>query len=437
MVRCAAVVLAACLLNVYVWGFDESVSKALAETAVSADSREADEAIDRLRALGPPGLQALFTRYPGEVEALRKRAGSNAVLSDETLRVRKAIDRVAQQLDAYSSGLYWYTDLERAKKAAQQSGKPLLVLRMLGNLTDDCSCANSRFFRTALYANKEVSTYMREHFVLAWSSERPVPKITIDFGDGRKLERTITGNSVHYVLDSNGIIVDALPGLYGPGAFLRVLKRIESVAKKSAQLMGEDIRLNLLAYHSEQSRDLSNRLLLHSTKKVITEIEQPRAEEKPSAEAASKISWSKKAVEIPLLPAGAASNTTDVEKLFWEHAARDYAGDAVLDENSRFLMRAKYPVANQTPEGMTTAMMERIIVKFEASIALDTARNELKLHLQIHNWLGGAEVSRDVDALNKRVYKELFLTPREDPWLGLVPEATYTGLENEGLAWKQ
>lgn len=53
---------------------------------------------------------------------------------------------------------------------------------------------------------------LRQSFVLHWESVRPVPKVTIDFGDGRRIERTLTGNSVHVVLDSYGHPVDALPG---------------------------------------------------------------------------------------------------------------------------------------------------------------------------------------------------------------------------------
>ena len=40
---------------------------------------------------------------------------------------------------------------------------------------------------------------------------------------------------------------------------------------------------------------------------------------------------------------------------------------------------------------------------------------------------------RDVDALNERVYAELFLTPRSDPWIGLVPSGVYSALENNGI----
>lgn len=95
--------------------------------------------------------------------------------------------------------MYWYTDIEQAKAAARTSGKPILSLRLLGSLDQDLSCANSRFFRVALYPNVEISKLLQDPLILHWQSVRPVPKVTIDFGDGRKLERTITGNSIHYI----------------------------------------------------------------------------------------------------------------------------------------------------------------------------------------------------------------------------------------------
>src|SRR6185436_7660677 len=90
-------------------------------------------------------------------------------------------------------------------------------------LTDEYSCANSRFFRTVLYANQGVADLLRERFVLVWVSERPVPVVTIDYGDGRVLKRTLTGNSAHYVLDPQGRVVDALHGLFDPATFVRIL----------------------------------------------------------------------------------------------------------------------------------------------------------------------------------------------------------------------
>ena len=139
---------------------------------------------------------------------------------------RDAIDQIGGQRTCSVSRLYWHTDLEGAMLEAQRTGKPILSLRMLGKLTEEYSCANSRFFRTTLYSNQEISDSLREHYILHWQSVRPVPRVTIDFGDGRKLERTLTGNSAHYVLDSDGQPLDALPGLYSPQAFQAWLARL-------------------------------------------------------------------------------------------------------------------------------------------------------------------------------------------------------------------
>src|SRR5207248_5840244 len=134
-------------------------------------------------------------------------------------------------------------------RAAQESGKPILSLRLLGTLDTEFSCANSRFFRTVLYPDPAVGKYLRENFVLHWQSHRPVPKLTIDFGDGRKIERTITGNSVHYVLAPDGRVVDVIPGLYGPAAFLRALNDAASIAALADR---PDFVQRLASYHEFQ-----------------------------------------------------------------------------------------------------------------------------------------------------------------------------------------
>jgi hypothetical protein len=49
---------------------------------------------------------------------------------------------------------------------------------------------------------------------------RQVPKVTIDMGDGRVIRRTLTGNTVIYVLSAEGRVADAFPGVYTPADFL-------------------------------------------------------------------------------------------------------------------------------------------------------------------------------------------------------------------------
>src|SRR5882724_11524185 len=124
------------------------------------------------------------------------------------------LDRVCAQKDAHTSLLYWFTDLDAAVTEARRRKRPILSLRLLGRLDEELSCANSRFFRKLLYPDLRINQILRQDYVLHWQSVRPVPRVTIDFGDGRVVERTLTGNSIHYVLDADGTVIDGLPGLY-------------------------------------------------------------------------------------------------------------------------------------------------------------------------------------------------------------------------------
>ena len=135
------------------------------------------------------------------------------------------LNRAGHAFDNGESRLFWFTDLDAARAQAGRENKPILSLRLLGNLSDELSCANSRLFRVLLYPNAEINRQLRENFVLHWSSERSVPVATIDMGDGRILKRTLTGNSAHYLLNADGTPLDVLPGLYAPAEFAAWLQR--------------------------------------------------------------------------------------------------------------------------------------------------------------------------------------------------------------------
>ena len=238
-----------------------AVYEKLAHDATSPDSSIAQPAIAALRAFGPAGLEAMLRAHAESIRSHTLGSALPGIQKNDSqwLRLGAALDAISRQRDSYASGLYWYTDFDQAEAAARASGKPILSLRLLGNLDDELSCANSRFFRTTLYANSQVSAYLRDHFILHWKSVRPVPKFTIDFGDGRKLERTITGNSIHYVLDADGRIIDALPGLYGAQAFLTGLQQAAAIVNRCATSPGSERDHILHDYHCARTAR-SNRI---------------------------------------------------------------------------------------------------------------------------------------------------------------------------------
>jgi hypothetical protein len=332
--------------------------------------------------------------------------------------------------------LYWYKDLESAKSASKETGKPILSLRLLGNLNDELSCANSRFFRTALYPNAVVSQLLRDRFILHWQSERPVPKVTIDFGDGRKLEQTLTGNSIHYVLDSEGRPIDAIPGLYSSQAFIENLKDAEK-AVISVQNLNGDLKLRrevLVKYHRDRYAKLEKnwqadltRLRLPAQPLLPLTVTDPKA----SAMLASRLTVGKAMVELPTLsrtdtailseiaPVSQFAKLSDVN---WARLARLYQNRVYLDQGSLKVMERKLS---------PTAALKSVVDSFERAIAQDTVRNEYVFHAQIHNWFVNDEFANgetSLAALNRRVYDQLFLTPASDPWLGLVNEHVYTGI---------
>lgn len=82
-----------------------------------------------------------------------------------------------------------------------------------------------------LLFDKDLSAQLQKRYVLSWESVRPVPKATIDFGEGRVLTRTLKGNCVFYLCAPDGTVQDILPGVYTPEDFLAELRSGGSVAQ--------------------------------------------------------------------------------------------------------------------------------------------------------------------------------------------------------------
>lgn len=456
-------------------------STAIRATAAEAadpqcDAPKPDEAVvAQYRAQGPQGLQTLFDELDpllAHLEDARQGSGTPeqiASLEAQVERLERLIDAVGRQRYCSVSRLYWYTDWDQAKQAALQSGKPILSLRMLGNLDDELSCANSRFFRTTLYANAEISQHLREHFILHWKSVRPVPKVTIDFGDGRKLVRTVTGNSAHYVLTCTGHVVDVLPGLYGTRAFLEKLQTAETAARQLAPVHPSARPAALQAYHQQrlqaldaawhhdlQRVGLTARTPGHpsaatSPSKPTTNAANPGQRgdppadnaipaDSPPARAAAGLAVPKARIEMPLVAAitPPLPTPTEANDELWNAIAGLHRSETVLDRSTADLISREAPAATVAAnvavgKRAVESPLLRLLSKLRSSIALDTVRNEYLLHRQIHHWFASGTAPADLEALNERVYAELFLTPSSDPWLGLMPKDVYTALTNDGI----
>jgi hypothetical protein len=410
------------------------------QSPVMATEIASSPEIDRLRSQGYAGIDRFLKTNGAELARLRTQTDN-----PRWKQLNKTLDSICKQRDCEASHLYWYTDLDTAKQAAAASGKPILSLRMLGNLDEDLSCANSRFFRITLYSHPEIAQLLRDKYILHWQSVRPVPKITIDFGDGRKVQQTITGNSIHYILDQTGRPIDALPGLYAPIAFKQHLTQAAEFVAKFHQLAAPNRRTALDSYHQTQLTTLQANWK-QDLDKLGVNIPIPTSikslNDPPTAAEAGGIAISKSAIESPILQLTRAfSQRSSILKQatddpLWVKLGEIHQQDAVLAENSLQLIRRKRPQLvsqNARDKSDDRDPIPELVTKFQKLIAIDSIRNEYLLHSQIHQWLMGDRFSTNVESLNTRVYDRLFLTPKSDRWLGLMPGDGYTGIDRDGM----
>jgi hypothetical protein len=384
-----------------------------------------------LRAEGPAALQRLLKRW-------------DAAGGPDREGLAALIDQVAAQRYATVSRMFWYTDLEAAEAAAKAEGKPILSLRLLGRLDEDLSCANSRFFRVALYGNAELSAWLREHFILHWSSERPVPKLTIDMGDGRRIETTVTGNSAHYVLDADGHVVDVIPGLMTPRAFRHELEG-------ALELVGTDDLAEYAAHHE------AARVAIGEEWRRLADMSIPERTYASELAAAERATMSKAMVEIPTVKTaklGGSPQYLSVESEAWEQigvhlldalglersaapAGRVAPPPEVLDAQSRGLLADLAPVDWIHPDrALDERGLAALTRRFEGSIVADTAINLLRLRDSIHSqlaYLASVGQRPDFATVNEWLYSSLFRTARADQWLGLATPGVFTGLPADGV----
>lgn len=393
------------------------------------------------RGVGPVGLDQMLSKYD------RMQSGA----ARDALALR--IDKVAAQRYATVSRLYWYTDLATARAVATKENKPILALRMLGRLDEDLSCANSRFFRTTLYANEEISRFMKQNFVLYWSSEREVPKVTIDFGDGRKIESTTTGNSAHYVLDAKGEVLDVIPGLYAPRAFRAELDASLAHARTLASTPARDRRAAIGRYHHHKR----SKIQTAAAKLNVPSLRGSRVTVEDAIARAQRATMTKGYVEIPQLrqitsaelasiPDDETATWAAFADQLWPPVARvgaplDFSQveleisptvpsmprvnpAAVFDAQSIALVQRVYGDASkQEREVMLSRLAQHVLA--------DSALNQLRLRDEITRHL--EDGTTDFAKVNDFIYAKVFHTPKSDPWVGLRSRLDFTGIPNDGV----
>jgi hypothetical protein len=220
-----------------------------------------------------------------------------------------------------------------------------------------------------LFSHDRVADFINQSFEPAWESVRPVPIVRIDFGDGNVLTRTLHGNVLTAVCTPDGLMVDALPGIYTESVYLDRLNLLSAVAKNAQAQPVARRDVLVRAYHRGQAQALkenakpgqgADRQRQAITKRVI---------ERP-------IELALLPMQTPSIPPARTPSPTKPKLT----AAEDVARWKALEE--------------------------------------DTKLNERTRRLQIHELLAGAGLVPPKQ-VTRPIYKDVLHADLDDPYLGL------------------
>jgi len=216
-----------------------------------------------------------------------------------------------------------------------------------------------------LFSRDDVAGFINQNFEPVWESVRPVPVVTINFGNGTIVTRTLHGNIATYVCRPEGQVLDILPGAYEPVTYLSRLKELHSLAEKVQKLGVADREKSLAEYHGSWAKTLA--LMSNSTST------SPRADR------------GKEVIE------------GGVEKKLLAHR-----------ENARERERTDVAPPRGTPQELANWKL----------LAEDTRLNDIIRRRQIHSKLASGPLVRPGELL-KWLYKDVLLADLDDPYLGL------------------
>jgi hypothetical protein len=219
-----------------------------------------------------------------------------------------------------------------------------------------------------LFSKDRVAEFVNRHFEPAWESVRPVPVVRIDFGNGTVVTRTLHGNILTSVCTPDGLLLDALPGVYTEDGYLQALDRIRLAAGAAPARPAEGRDEWARAYHREEARAIRNKQRLANAEKF-----------------AALAYVTKGRIERPV-------------KAVVRTSPNNWA----------------FP---DPPNGTPTARAPKDVGRWD-ELAEDTRLNETTRRLQIHELLDAVGLVPPAK-VTRPIYKDVLHADLDDPYLGL------------------
>lgn len=307
-------------------------------------------------------------------------------------------------------------------------------------------------------SSPEISRYINEQFVPCWQTVRPVPQVTIDFGNGKTLRRTLAGNTILSVCLPDGRTVDAMPGVYTPEALLQELRSTREFMQAAAPDLKEHAGLDaeVRAWHKGQvTLALRKEALRTTVSKAIVEspllqalgmsprqalgagngltaghpvpAENPAillptpASPVPAQKIPAPMAGGAPPAFSPVAPAAPAvpvELVTDPRAAFAKVAAR-------IDDLSKHPATVRQ-VRAHTGAAEQPATPEEI---GKQAVAADSKINVALTRPAVHLLFAGYDRLPDDHTCRDTVYRDLLHVPVDDPYLGLA-DALVPGTPN-------
>ena len=218
-----------------------------------------------------------------------------------------------------------------------------------------------------MFSQDRVAAFVNRHFEPAWESVRPVPVVRIDFGNGNVVTRTLHGNILTSVCTPDGLLLDALPGIYTEDGYANALDRLRLLAGVARTRPAGQRDEWARAYHRDETKKLREQ-------ETLARIEATTAR--------FAMYYTKGAIERPV--------------------------KAVVGRPSG---------PNVTPNGGQPVRPNADVSRWE-ELAEDTRLNETARRRQIHDLLAGAGLVRPAK-VTRPIYKDVLHADLDDPYLGL------------------
>ena len=258
-----------------------------------------------------------------------------------------------------------------------------------------------------LFSHREVADDIAARFEPVWLSLRPVPQVTIDFGDGNVVRRTLHGNIATWICDAEGRALDVIPGAYTTTVYRERLAQAALLAE-FVRRAGDGGAQRLRDYHAAQAARMAERL----APRRLVERRRP------------EVYLSKFRIENPLeivLDDGVAAVQTfstlgSPNALNGLRLAADLTATAKGAIEGR-IEHAIVPDATKREAEAAPYVAARPVAD-DSLLAEDVKLNETERRAAVHRLL--AETGPVAPGtLTKRLYREVLHCDLDDPWLGL------------------